>query len=565
MSESYTKGRDQCPCPGHFAFSFGNGVQVNHNRFPRTLRDHWSDAIYRRRMAVFRGSRVFIYLACAVLLMLTPPWSNAHLSSAEIVPWEEFLQRQGFPPELTPTSVLSGNLETIAGLNSARDKVFLWNRSVGIVELGDPKDITPHPLSGDGATFYFVRRSDLSLFRWTIDRGIEPYEPEWFKPSSRLSMQLSHDASRMLVDYYDDPNPTILWDDEHGKKIHDFPSLERHILSPDGTTVWATTEHRAGQGMTIVSWTEESGLRTRLPLPTPSCCSFVNSVSADGSVAVGRMVPPDRCCEEAFRIDDDGPSLIELPQDVDPNTIKRHAAGPVTASGDVVFGWADAHPWVWDEENGTRFVSQFLTEDYGLSDELADDLQLGVLDIAADGNVLVAASGLREGRWAVILNSVLGDFNSDGIINVTDINDLTRQSAKGLNLVWYDLTEDDLVNVADIERWIKSPDIFHSWIGDANLDGEFNTNDLVNVFQAGEYEDDEDLNSTWSTGDWNGDGDFGTSDLVLAFRDGGFEMGPREAVRAVPEPSGFAMLSIALVVLTVFPRRQCLKLRRKAV
>ena len=62
--------------------------------------------------------------------------------------------------------------------------------------------------------------------------------------------------------------------------------------------------------------------------------------------------------------------------------------------------------------------------------------------------------------------------------------------------------------------------------GDANLDGEFNSTDLVRVFQAGEYEDAIESNSAWSDGDWNGDGEFDTSDLVVAFQAGYFEQGP---------------------------------------
>ena len=54
----------------------------------------------------------------------------------------------------------------------------------------------------------------------------------------------------------------------------------------------------------------------------------------------------------------------------------------------------------------------------------------------------------------------------------------------------------------------------------ANTDRRFDSVDLVSVFQAGEYEDDEANNSTWETGDWNGDGEFDSADLVLAFQVG---------------------------------------------
>ena len=60
--------------------------------------------------------------------------------------------------------------------------------------------------------------------------------------------------------------------------------------------------------------------------------------------------------------------------------------------------------------------------------------------------------------------------------------------------------------------------------GDANRDGRFDTADLVQVLQAGEYEDGIEDNSTWEEGDWDGDGDFDTADLVLAFQTGLYEV-----------------------------------------
>ncbi len=56
--------------------------------------------------------------------------------------------------------------------------------------------------------------------------------------------------------------------------------------------------------------------------------------------------------------------------------------------------------------------------------------------------------------------------------------------------------------------------------GDANLDGVFDSADLVDIFRAAEFEDDQKGNSTWSGGDWNGDGDFTTADIILAFQSG---------------------------------------------
>ena len=54
--------------------------------------------------------------------------------------------------------------------------------------------------------------------------------------------------------------------------------------------------------------------------------------------------------------------------------------------------------------------------------------------------------------------------------------------------------------------------------GDANLDGVFNSADLVAVFKIGKYESGE--SAIWQEGDWNSDQFFDSNDLVLAFQAG---------------------------------------------
>jgi hypothetical protein len=107
------------------------------------------------------------------------------------------------------------------------------------------------------------------------------------------------------------------------------------------------------------------------------------------------------------------------------------------------------------------------------------------------------------------------DFHSDGSFTYT-----ARSGFAGRDSFQY-LAEDLLSDSAPVTvtidvRPIRIP-------GDANLDGAFDSTDLVLVFQAGQYEDAIAGNSVWSTGDWDGDGDFTTSDLVMAFGFGAYE------------------------------------------
>ena len=68
--------------------------------------------------------------------------------------------------------------------------------------------------------------------------------------------------------------------------------------------------------------------------------------------------------------------------------------------------------------------------------------------------------------------------------------------------------------------------------GDANLDGLFNSTDLVQVFQAGKYETSQ--AADWNQGDWNGDGRFDSQDLIATFQRGTYSLAAVAAVKAVP-------------------------------
>lgn len=93
-------------------------------------------------------------------------------------------------------------------------------------------------------------------------------------------------------------------------------------------------------------------------------------------------------------------------------------------------------------------------------------------------------------------------------------------------------------------------------VGDANGDGLFESSDLVQVFQAGEYEDSLARNSSWATGDWDANLDFNSGDLVVAFQAGAYEQ-PATAM-PVPEPATVLLPSLLVLLWTrrwrVYPK-----------
>ena len=140
-----------------------------------------------------------------------------------------------------------------------------------------------------------------------------------------------------------------------------------------------------------------------------------------------------------------------------------------------------------------------------------------------------------------------GDFDDSGILDAADIDTLSTAVRDGVHDARFDLDDNGKVDADDRVVWVER--LKRTYFGDADLDGEFTSQDFVAVFQQAEYEDALALNSTWAEGDWSGDGEFDSSDFVLAFSGGGFEQGPRTALFHVPEPAGCLMFLIGIVGL----------------
>jgi hypothetical protein len=144
---------------------------------------------------------------------------------------------------------------------------------------------------------------------------------------------------------------------------------------------------------------------------------------------------------------------------------------------------------------------------------------------------VVKARVLNGQEWsalsdaAFVIGGVIGDFNSDSRVDVADIDLLCARIQGGNGESSFDLTRDGRLDDADLTEMIRN--VLRTDFGDANLDKVFNSQDLVSIFQAGEYEDLVANNSTWSEGDWDCDGEFGSSDLVRAFQSGAYVAGVR--------------------------------------
>jgi hypothetical protein len=225
----------------------------------------------------------------------------------------------------------------------------------------------------------------------------------------------------------------------------------------------------------------------------------------------------------------------------------------VTVDESTFYSFEVAFPWEALEETPQNIIAR---GEFGFGIAVNDDDDGG----GRDTQMMWASESPNLWHIATDFPSVAlvagvstpGDFNGDQALDAADIDDLTMKSAAGTNLAAYDLTNDAAVNEADVKFWIK--DLFGSWVGDANLDKEFSSSDLVTVLASGTYE--VNVASVWSSGDFNGDGRTNSADLVAALADGGYEAGPPPpATAAVPEPASVGLLLMG-VLLSALARRR---------
>ena len=126
------------------------------------------------------------------------------------------------------------------------------------------------------------------------------------------------------------------------------------------------------------------------------------------------------------------------------------------------------------------------------------------------------------------------DVNRDGTCDAVDIDEMSQMVLDGTK------RQEDRTNL--IEN--STPNGFNTYIGDSNLDGQFDEQDIVVGFIAGDHLTGRPAG--WAEGDWDGNLVFDDQDFVAAFIAGGYLQGARSSSAVVPEPSSLMLLAIGL-------------------
>ncbi|MEO0586620.1 MAG: PEP-CTERM sorting domain-containing protein [Planctomycetota bacterium] len=131
---------------------------------------------------------------------------------------------------------------------------------------------------------------------------------------------------------------------------------------------------------------------------------------------------------------------------------------------------------------------------------------------------------------------LLGDLDSDGDLDVADLDLLGAFIGEGTTPEEGDIDDDGDVDVDDISAWLA---LVGTVNGDANLDLQVETGDLAIL--AGNFNSSV---SSYAQADFNLDGTVDTGDLAILAGTFGTDNTPALSVAAIPEPASLALLGL---------------------
>jgi hypothetical protein len=173
-------------------------------------------------------------------------------------------------------------------------------------------------------------------------------------------------------------------------------------------------------------------------------------------------------------------------------------------------------------------IQEFTYEDDWVPSTDGDGYSMEIIDLHSDMSTWNTAAAWQASRDVDGSpgrdGSGQGDFNGDGSVNVADLTLFC--AALSNNDPTYDLDGNQQVNSQDLLFLVHG--LMGSTIGDVNFDRQFNSRDLVLIFQTGKFEMPA-ATASYVEGDWNCDGTFSTADFVFALQHSQYQVDSRPA------------------------------------
>ena len=402
--------------------------------------------------------------------------------------------------------------------------------------LGNVVGFEPVDFDDDGDMDFLVTSSDTGRIFWLEHISLQAefvrhlISPPTLKPGPAIAADLDGDGDQDVLSWTPGQREIKWFHNTNGFGAKsttitaDGPVQDVTVLDSDGDgdLDFVTSEEAKDNRSVVMLYENRDGFGTMSRYPIRAQRGFTQThfaVSTQDSLqdylVVERQREPDSYRMITYDLSDPAtPFSWRHPLDAE------NAGMPEVPQ---LFAKANIFPLATDHlvatsKKGTMMI--VLDSDSVVNDTILLDAtpaySMAAADFDSDGDIdMVVATDAGLRLLENTTPALLGDFNRDGVRDALDIDSLCIATSfgPGPQVPGYDFNQDGHVSRADFDSFRRL--VFDAPIGDSNLDGVFDSSDLVQIFQSGRYESKR--VAGWSEGDWNCDRQFSSRDFVTAF------------------------------------------------